>query len=172
MHNKILLLAATACLMVLAVNASALAVKIRPPSIPERVSGSDAIVVGKVESIEDKTVKAKPIYGGDDIEYQVAVVKVTEGMSGVKGLTHVKVAFPVDAGGRPGPIGRRFPQPKLEKDQEGCLFLRKHPTETFYVMTTADNVIDKKAPNFDDQLSQTKKLTKLIDGADKNLKSK
>jgi len=155
---------------------SAYAAKIRMPSVAERVATSDAIVVGKVESIEDKTVKAKPIYGGDEVEFQVAVVKVADGVSGVKGLTHVKVAFqpPVNqpGGGPIGPGRTRFPTPKLEKDQEVCLFLTKHPDESFYVFKNAFDILDKKNDTYEKEVEQVKKLAKLLDDADKSLKSK
>jgi hypothetical protein len=168
------LLVAAVCFFILVVSATAKAVAIRMPSVPERVAAADAIVVGKVESIEDKTVKAKPIYGGDEIEYQVAVVKIGDGVSGVKGLTHVKVAFQVPVNQPGGPIrpGRRPLPPKLEKDQEVCLLLTKHPTENFYVLTNTFQVFDKTNETFDKEVEQVKKLSKLLDDADKSLKSK
>ena len=171
MSQKKLLLAAV-CLFLLTLSATAKAIAIRQPSIAERVATADAVVIGKVESIEEKTVKAKPIFGGDEIEYRIAVVKVGDGITGVKGLTHVKIAFQPAAnpggGIRPG----RPQPPKLEKDQEACLLLTKHPTEAFYVMVNAFQIIDKTNPNFDDEVKQVKKLTKLLDDADKSLKSK
>jgi hypothetical protein len=168
------LLVAAVCFFILVLSAAAKAVAIRMPSIAERVATADAIVVGKVESIEDKTVKAKPIYGGDDVEYQVAALKIGDGVSGVKGLTHVKVAFQVPVNQPGGPIrpGRRPLPPKLEKDQEVCLLLTKHPTENFYVLTNTFQVFDKKNETFDKEVEQVKKLSKLLDDADKSLKSK
>jgi hypothetical protein len=164
------------CLLMMGLNAQARAVAIRMPSIAERVSTADAVVVGKVESIEEKTVKAKSLFG-DEIEYQIAVVKVKDSISGAKGETHIKVGFqllanPNPGGGRPIRPGRGFAPPKLEKDQEVCLLLQKHPTETFFVLTTPFQIIDKKDENFDKQVDEVKKLAKLLDDADKSLKSK
>ncbi len=162
---------AGACLIALTCTTAAYAVRIRPPSMLETVASADAIVIGKVESIEDKLVKAKPIFGGDeDVEYHIAVVKIADGLSGVKGLTHVKVAFQAGSNQPGGPIRPgRFVFPKLEKDQEACLLLTKHPTEAFYVVSRPEQIIDKKN---DKDVDQVKKLAKMFADADKNLKSK
>src|SRR4051795_10782242 len=59
---------------------------IAPDPLPRRVALADAVVVGKVTKFEDKTVKI------NEVEYQVAVVKVEQGLRGAEGLTHVRVA--------------------------------------------------------------------------------
>jgi hypothetical protein len=156
------------CVIILACASAGKDAKIRIPSTLETVAQADAIVIGKVESIEDKLVKARSILGGDaDMDYHVAVVKIADGISGVKGLTHVKVAF-VASSNQPGGPGR-YGFPKLEKDQEACLLLSKHPTEAFYVASRPQQIIDKKN---DKDVEQVKKLAKILADADKNLKSK
>src|SRR5437763_10625695 len=81
-----------------------------PPGVPQRLAWADCVVVGKVVSIEEKTVKA-PRFPGDKEqgEYQVAVIQVDEALRGAKGLTHVRVGFfpPGDTASR----GRGAAQP-------------------------------------------------------------
>ena len=63
--------------------AYALVIAMPPPSVPVRVSQADAVVVGKVTSVEEKTVKAARFKGDPEMaEYQVAVVKVDEALAG------------------------------------------------------------------------------------------
>jgi hypothetical protein len=137
----------------------------------ERVAKADAVVLGKVESIEDKTVKAQSPFGAE-VEYAIAVVKVAKGISGVEGLTHVKVAFPLaqNPGGKIRP-GRPVP-PKLEKDQEVCLLLTKHPTESFFILTNANQVLDKQSEIFEKEFDQIKAMARLMENPDGSLKSK
>ena len=119
----------------------ALAIRFIP--LPERVATADAIVAGKVTSIEDKTVSAAPAPGANKVEYQIAVVKVSDGILGTKGLTHIKIGTVKPPEGRPiiRPGGLRPPQ--LSVDQEGAFFLHKHPTESFYVLQGPMSVLNK-----------------------------
>jgi len=131
------------------------------------------VVIGKVESIADKTVKAKNYQPGatDEVEYQVATVKIDDGVLGAKGLTHVQVAWTQNGPIRPGPRGGNF-QVSLTKDQEACFFLTKHPTEAFYVVTSTQHVVEKTKPDFDKYSALTKKCAKALDDPQKSLKSK
>jgi hypothetical protein len=147
---------------------------LRTPPLPERVALADAIVFGKVESIEEKTISAPSPFGGDTkVEYLVAVVKIDESISGTQGLTHVRVAFQVPVKQGPGTIqpgGRRIPPPELAKDQEACLFLSKLPNETFYVLKRSYDILDKKA--FEKDATEIKRLVKLLADAKQSLTSK
>src|SRR5262245_49182557 len=97
---------------------------IAPPAIPQRVAAADAVLVGKVLKIEDKTVNLARVPGSPDkVPHLVAVVRVDDAILGVK-AKEVRVAFvpPMpNQVGRP-PI-RRYPTVNLEADQEACLML-------------------------------------------------
>jgi hypothetical protein len=151
------------------------ALVIRPPAIAERVAWADAIVIGKVESIEDKTVTASSHLGGENkIEYYVAVVKVEDAVLNAKGLTHVKVAFQVPPPVQPGGIRpiRGMPLANLAKDQEVCLILANHPTESFLVLNNGFQVFDKKNANYENDVKEIKRVAKLLEKPDESLKSK
>ncbi|HEX5272691.1 MAG TPA: hypothetical protein VFW33_19475 [Gemmataceae bacterium] len=142
--------------------------------IPQRVATADAVVVGKVTAIEDKTVTAEPMPGATNkVEYEVAVIKIGDGLLGTKGLTHVKVGMPKPpAGGRgirPGGYG----PPKLTVDQEGVFFLNKHPTESFYLLLSPTSVISKASnDNYEKELARVKECAKLLADPRGGLKSK
>src|SRR5580700_3322100 len=81
---------------------------------PGQVATSDVSVIGKVESLQEKTVKAKHFQPGvnTEVEYQIAVVKIDEGLVGAKGLTHIQVAYiPNQNPGGGGPRPFRGPLP-------------------------------------------------------------
>ncbi len=179
-------LAGLSCFALLATTPSAngLVIAIRPAAIPQRVARADAVVVGTVTSIEPKTVKAARYVGDTEKgDYHVAVVKVDEALMGVKGLTHIKVAFQVPMvpeigpgpSVRPGirpPIRRPPVQPvTLTKGQEVCLFLRQHPEESFYIAPNFDDVIDKKSPEFKAQVAEAKRYAKIMENPMVGLKS-
>jgi hypothetical protein len=174
-----------ACALVLAITAfSATAVyafRINPRPItqlpaPEQVAKSDAVVLGKVSSIADKTVKAKGIVPGQDgkVEYHVATVKVGDGFLGAKGLTDVQVAWVSNGNAPGGPRGFPpvIPQVNLTKDQEGCFFLLKHPTESFFVVVGPPDAVDKTSPEFEKYSNLVKKCAKSLDDPESGLKSK
>jgi hypothetical protein len=155
------------------------AVPVAPPTqLPAlgQVAMSDAVVLGKVESISDKTVKAKSHIPGQngDMEYNVATVKIADGFMDAKGLTHVQVAWinngnvPIDP--RRGPRGGF--QVSLSKDQEGCFFLIKHPTETFYVLVNPADAVNKNTGEYEKYSKLVTKCAKAYDDAQKGLKSK
>lgn len=105
-----------------------------PPPIPDRVVKAEAIVVGKVTAVEEKTVSA------NGQEYQIAVVQVEEALLGAKGLTHVRVGFFPQR-------NPRFPHLNLTVGQEACFFLSKPAGATFYTTPMYFDVIDKKSPD-------------------------
>jgi hypothetical protein len=191
MRKPLVVALAVAGLMFASANCFALrALPIRvQPQASRQVATSEVVVIGKVESLQDKTVKAKHYQSGvtEDLEYQVATVKIEDGLLGVKGLTHIQVAYPVvgapgggvgggvDGGGgfaRP-PIRRGGVLPlTLTKDQEGCFFLVKHPTETFYVAINSFDFMDKTNPLFEKYAAVTKKCAIVLEDPEKGLKSK
>jgi hypothetical protein len=175
-------LAVLACLLLIVSATPAVALRIMiPQSITQRVGWYDAIVAGKVTAIEAKTVKTErfvnDMQGG---EYIVAVVKINEGYLGTKGLTHIKVAFPpappVPAPDQPirpiRPIRPGFAPPKLEKDQEVILLLRKHHKEEFYVLQASTDVIDKKNADYAKSSAELVKISKALNDPMSALKAK
>jgi hypothetical protein len=155
--------------------AKAIAVRLSP--LPERVALADAVVVGKVTAIEEKTVSASPYPGVDQkVEYQVAVIKIEDGLSGLKCLTHVKVGFFTPQAQPGGPRIRppgRFGPPALTLDQEGCFFLKKHHTEAFYTAPQFDSVLVKAGnDNFGKEVAQVKRCAALLADPKAGLKAK
>jgi hypothetical protein len=150
------------------------AVMIRLSPLPERVATADAVAVGKVTAIEDKTVSAEPFAGAKDkVEYQIAVIKVEDGLLGTKGLTHLKVGMVKVPEGKPviRPGGRGAV--RLAIDQEGLFFLHKHPTESFYLLQGPNDVINKASgDNFEKQVARAKECAKLLADPKVGLKSK
>jgi hypothetical protein len=139
---------------------------------PQQVARADAVVLGKVESIADKTVKAKSHIPGQntEVEYQVATVKVQDGFLGAKGLTDVQIAW---VPGAPN-VNPRFRgrQVNLTKDQEACFFLTKHPTEAFFVVNSTPDVVNKSNADFEKYTTLVKKCVQALDDPQKGLKSK
>jgi hypothetical protein len=171
-------LVAAPLLSLLATGSYAKAIAIRISPIPERVALAEAVVVGKVTGIEDKTVSAESFPGAKDkVEYSIAVVKVADGLLGTKGLTHVKVGFikpPAADESRPIRPGRgRFGPPQLAVDQEGVFFLGRHHAESFYVLRDNNSLMPKAGnDNFEKELATVKACAKLLADPKAGLKSK
>jgi hypothetical protein len=138
------------------------------PTVPERVAWASAVVVGKVVRLEDKTVLATVGHGPQKVEYQVAVVRITEGLYGVKGLTHVRIGLVP----RPGK-GTRLAADNLRPGQEACFFLSEHPAEPFYILPTSFDVVARKGnPRFAQELEQARRAARLLAEPLKNLQAK
>ena len=93
--------------------------------IPNRVAAADAVVVGKVTAIEEKTVLVKE--GNRMVEYKIAVVTVGDGLLGTKGAKTVRLGFvpiPPNVRINPAPL-----QPAV--DMEGCFFLHASDNDFF-----------------------------------------
>ena len=171
MHS--LVIVATLVLPAAPVTSQAL---IAPQSIVQRVATSDAVVVGKVTAIAEKTVKAER-WPGQLAEFRVATVKIDQPLYGIKGLTHIKVGFVPALAPRPGQVRPHIrPYPgtaiKLEKGQEALLFLKKHPKENFYTLPVYFDLVDKKTAGFDDDVTEAKKYGKLLAEPMAGLKAK
>jgi hypothetical protein len=127
--------------------------RIAPPALADRIARADCIVVGKVTTIEEKTVKT-PALG----EMALAVVKIETGLLGAKGLTHVKVGFHPEA---------------LKVGQEACFFLTKVPGQAFFTAGGYLDVVNKAGmANFAQEVETIKRCTKLLEDPIKGLKSK
>lgn len=157
------LMAVGAGLLILSVVLTADAKRIAPPpAIVQRVAQADAVLSGKVVEIEGKNVTALAPHPGSTemVEYQVAVVKIDQAIHGVPNVTQVRVAF------LPG--GRS----SLSKDQQVCLFLTRHPKETFYVLPGFYDVLDVSSPEGEKELELVKRCGKLLADPIAGMKSK
>jgi hypothetical protein len=117
-----------------------------PPPLTRRIVQADAVLVGKVVSFEERTIKGEG-QSGDRVkrDYRIAVVKIEETLLGAKGLTHVKVGLPppVTFPGSGGVL-RTMPAAKLIEGQTVLLVLASHPKETFYIMRNANDALDSQ----------------------------
>jgi hypothetical protein len=172
-------LLSAACAALLFAATSANAMRIAPPAPAIRAAQAHTIIVGKVESIEEKTVSAKQFPGAKDkVEYQIAVIKVTDPILAAKGLTHIRVGFippPAPPMGKPGgpiAIGPRRYDVTLAKDQEGLFFLQPHNDGNFMIIQGFDDAVFKQGnQNFDQVVTDTKKFIKLLDSPKESLKA-
>src|ERR1043165_2037923 len=113
------------CLSLSAVSAQAGVIAMPPPG-PARIAKADAVIVGKVEAIEPMDIKA------GNANYRIAVVRITDGLRGVKDEKTLRIGFiPIE---KPKPnvfiSGARPVQ--LAAGQEGLFILKKQPQEKFY----------------------------------------
>jgi hypothetical protein len=143
-----------------------------PPPLGVRVAQAQTIVVGKVESFEEKTIEAKPYPGATNkLEYKIAVIKVDDAILNAKGITHVRVGFVKDPIGGPRPPRGR-PPVTFEKDQEVLVFLQPHDEANFMIALTCYHVIVKKDnPNFNKEVEKTKKYVKMVTNPKESLKA-
>jgi hypothetical protein len=157
-----------------------------PSPIPDRVATADMVVVGKITSIEDKTVKASQYPGAPNkAEYKIAMIQIETLLKGPKGLTHVRLGFvppppppPPQPQPKPGqPVllvkpGNRFPQLNHTVGQEACFFLTKHAEGDFMIAPMYFSVVEKKSANFDKDIAVVKRCTKLLEDPKAGLQSK
>ena len=142
-----------------------------PPPGPARVANADAVIVGKVEGIEPQDVKV------GNTTYRIAVLKISQGLRGVKDEKTIRVGFiPIAKPGKDGPaVIVSGPRPiQFEVGQEGLLLLTKQGKEKFYVLAgpVGYYVGSEKNPNFDKEVQGIKELAKAIEDPQKALKSK
>ena len=164
-------LAGLSCLLTLTATLSARAMMIAPPSVAQRVATADGVIVGKVISLEPKTVFATRFPGDKEKgEFVIAVVKVDEALVGVVGAKEVRVGFiapppppPAPVPGAPILLRKPYRGPTLAVDQEACLYLTKHSTESFFTLPAYYDVVNKKDnPNFAKEIEWVKKAAKLL----------
>jgi hypothetical protein len=124
----------------------------------QKLARADAVVVGKVGSVEKATVAAAPFpESADKVDYKVAVIKIETGLAGAAGVTHVKVGFlppPVDPA---APVRGGVRPVALAEGDEGVYFLTKHHTGAFYTISPAMAPALTAAADYKDQLALLKK---------------
>jgi len=174
---------------VLAAEQPALGLRVAMPAnlqTSQKVAQADAIVTGKVTTVEKETVEL-PQFAGDKNKaaFTVAVIKVETALAGVKNVTHVKVAFlaqPGAGGGEDQPIvgkpgirpfpGRGFGPVQLTEGQEGIFFLQKHPgSDSYYSVQQGMTPVAAKAENYKDDLAKVKGITEAFADPVKALKA-
>jgi hypothetical protein len=125
--------------------------RIAIPPLPDRLAKSAAIVVGKVTSIETKTVKTP------QGEMAVAVFKVEAGSGDTRGLTHIKVAFQSQ---------------QLMNGEEYCLMLSKGKDQDHYTVPQFWDRIGKRDGNYEAQAAIVKKAITFLEDPKKGFQSK
>jgi hypothetical protein len=140
-----------------------------PPPMPQRVAEADAIVVGRIVSLEEKTVSAQPYARApQETVYRVAVLKIQQSIKGKHGAT-LRLAFPAppDPSGGEIIIKPRGPQFGLafKIGQEGLYYLNLHFKHNFYLAPTYYSFVSKDKLAY----SQEVELTRLAMKLGKNL---
>lgn len=143
-----------------------------PPSIQDQVgavrtnvSTCDVVVLGKVKSIEEKTVVTGTF--SHDVyhyEHKVAVIAVDEVIVGPKDLREVRVAFKAVYSTQP-----LLKNQELAVDQEGCFALKRHYEKDFYISSLTEF---KTGPNYERNIAQIKQAGKCLRDTLAGLKSK
>jgi hypothetical protein len=147
------------------------------PPIATRMAQSTVVVVGKVESIEEKTVAAKQDPNAQDkSEYQIAVIKIEDPILVEKGLTHIRVGFvPPAAKVNPNPMIRPIGGIKplnFAKDQEVLVFLTPHFEGNFLSAPNGMYEVEKQGnQNFEKDVAEAKRFAKLLENPKESLKS-
>ena len=142
-----------------------------PPPGPARIANADVVVVGKVEGIEPQDVKV------GTATYRIAVVKISQGLRGVKDEKTIRVGFtPLPKPAKDGPLViTSGPRPiQFEVGQEGLLLLTKQGKEKFYTLPgpVGYYVGSEKNPNFENEVKAIKGFAAAIADPQKALKSK
>lgn len=165
-------LAAVAVAALLSTPLPAKALVAAPLPIPDRVALADVVVIGKLGKVEEKNVSALPYPGAPNkVEFQVLALQIDEALVGIKDKKEIRLGF-VPPPPNPGPVRPPRPGMVFTTGQEGCFFLTKHPSESFYVQSGFAEFLDKKNPNFEKDLALIKRCAKLLDEPMTGLKSK
>jgi hypothetical protein len=169
MRRKLLTLSLLAASFVLSIGLAWAGVRIQPPPIPARVGLSDVVFIGRVESMEPMDVDAKAFPNAKEtMKYRIAVVKINQGIHGLKDEKSVRVGFiPVT---KPGPIGRF--NPKLEVGQEGLFMISKHADGKFFAAPINGYFISLQQKNYEDDLKTVKKAVDVLKDTKGALQSK
>jgi hypothetical protein len=139
-----------------------------PPPVIARMAASDAVVIGKVESIEEKTVDLPAYFGAMELTpHKIAIFKVDKGFLGAAGLTHVRVAFV------PPVTPSRRPQLNLVAGEEYILYLSAVPKHTYYQAPGFYGGTAKKDnPTFTTEAAMVERSGKLLKDVKASLDSK
>ena len=155
-----------ACVALLFAALPAVADRIAPP-VPRPLTAavnSDVVLVGTVTAVEDDPVKAKAAPDAKaDTEFRVLVVKIDDGLLGVKNVTRVRVALTV--------AEFNSPLRTLKEDAKCLLYLTQHPTTNLLVPLAAHPSVNMAGRGADEILRRTKIVTAAIADPVKALKA-
>jgi hypothetical protein len=155
------ILAGVAVAAVLAVPAMVDACGYGMPSPAARLALSDAVLVGKVLSVESRTVRLRLGAGQEPLAHDVVVVKVESMLRGDDRLTHIRLAV----------MKHQVMQPGFE----GVFFLNANSEEMVYTMSSDfyDYPINKaNNPGFKQQVEQLRRMGQLLREPRESLQSK
>jgi hypothetical protein len=140
-----------------------------PPPLAQRVAVSDLVVRGKVTGVDEGPVQAYPLVkvaGGARVEFRVATVRVESVIAGSGKVEDIRVAYLTPPPPRNTPIA-------LREGETGCYFLRRHPEEPFYVISTPWDFLDgTKKETFAKALATVKRCAALLADPGPGLRSK
>jgi hypothetical protein len=147
-----------------------------PRTAAQKFAGSAVVVTGKVTAIEKDTVDAPSPYAGakDKVTYKIAVVKIDSKLAGADNLTHIKIGFIPPAKPNPNvklPPRVGLPLVELKEGSELLLFLAKHPTAEFYLITAMNQPVELSTEPGKRQLEEAKKIATILADPLKALKS-
>jgi hypothetical protein len=141
---------------------------VMPPPGPARIAKADAVIVGKVETLEPEDVKV------GNTTYRIAVVRINQGLKGVKDEKTLRIGFvPLE---KPKPMvivtGARPVQ--LQAGQEGLFLLTKQGKENFYTIggVVGYYINSDKNPGFEKEVQAAKAAAKAAENPQRSLKAK
>ncbi len=167
-RSPIYLTAALTCLSLYASAAQGGVIAMPPPG-PARVANADAVIVGKVESIEPADIKV------GNTNYRIAVVKISDGLRGIKGEKSLRVGFiPVEKPANPMIRVSGARPVQLTAGQEGLFILKKQEKETFYTIggVIGYYINSENNPSFEKEVQLVKTVTKVMENPLASLKAK
>jgi hypothetical protein len=107
---------------------------------PERLLKADCVVLGRVLSLEPEPALAAA--APDDVYqsvFRIALIKVSERISGAEGVQELRVGFrPVNQS--------RHRHLELAVGDEGCFFLKRHPEQAFFMIQFGSGVNRSATP--------------------------
>jgi len=155
------------------------------PNVPARAVQAPVIVVGKITGLEKDFVTAEQFPNSkQDTAYQIATLKVEDGLRGANGVTHIRLGFVPTPKAAPVPqiIDPNVPriairprpnfQVPIEEGLEGCFFLAKHHKGDFYVVVPMFLPLVKKDERYAKDLAIVKQALETLADPVKALKSK
>jgi hypothetical protein len=169
--KRFVLTAALICMSIYASAAQGGMIAMPPPG-PARVANTDAVVVGKVESIEPQDIKAGLT------TYRIAIVRINDGIRGAKDEKTVRIGFipiakPV-VGKGPFVVTSGARPIQLDVGQEGLFLLTKQAKDNFYTIggVVGYYINSDKNKDFEKEVLAAKAAVKVMDNPQGSLKSK
>lgn len=170
-------------------SARAIAIAVPRPG-PDRLAGTDAVLLGRVIGFEPQDVEAAANPGAAKMSYRIAIVQVNEVIRGIKpDVKQIRVGFPAPRANAPGvgggaagpaiqPLPFRPGRPgfggmQLQMGQEGLFMLAKHHEGKFFLAPNYGQFVARQNnANFENEVKTVRKLAKFLDNPKAALKSK